>query len=165
MNGARSSAPGPVVAVGWATVDLDRAAAAWLERLPAGTAFVDAPDSVLLGARCRRARATAAGLQRDDLEGELDLLLLEPSAEGRLAATLARHDEGWAATWFAVDETDDAADAGVLVGVDPWAEDDAFAKPLRSAVRAGPVGPERLLLDGPIHGPHRLLVRPATIDR
>ena len=29
------------------------------------------------------------------------IVLLEPSTEGRLAATLARHGEGWCATWLA----------------------------------------------------------------
>ena len=92
---------------------------------------------------------------------------LEPATEGRLAATLARHGEGWVATWFAAADDEDDAAAGAVslsAGVDPFVEDDAFSRPMRSAVRAGPLGPERLLLDGPVTGPHRLVVRPATIE-
>jgi hypothetical protein len=155
------------VAVGWATVDLDRATAAWRERLPAEAPITDAPDSVLLGARCRLTRVQAKALDRPDLDGEVTLLLLEPATEGRLAATLARHGEGWVATWFAAADDEEDAAAGAVsltAGVDPFVEDDAFSRPMRSAVRAGPLGPERLLLDGPVTGPHRLVVRPATIE-
>jgi hypothetical protein len=120
------------VAVGWATVELDRAAeelARWLGR---GEIFADAPSSSLLGARCRIGRSGAAGPW---------IVLLEPSTEGRLAASLARTGEGWVAVWTA-----DPPDAG------RW-----------SAERPGPLGAERLALGGPVEGPHRLLVRVATI--
>jgi hypothetical protein len=148
-------------------VDLDRATGAWRQRLPAQAPITDVPDSVLLGARCRQAKATAEALGRQELDGEVILLLLEPSTEGRLAATLARHGEGWAATWFAAADEEDDAGAGAVsltAGVDPFVEGDESSRPMRSAVRAGPLGPERLLLDGPVTGPHRLVVRPATIE-
>ena len=60
-----------------------------------------APDCVHLGARCRVGRL--ADRPRD---GATLVVLLEPSTEGRLAATLARHGEGWCATWL------DVPDAG-----------------------------------------------------
>jgi hypothetical protein len=124
-------------AVGWATVELDRAAselASELGLLP--SAFVPADESETLGASCRVADAV--------LPGGPALAILEPSTEGRLAATLARLGEGPAAVWFHADEE-------IVAGT--------------SATRPGPFGPERLLLGGPVHGPHRLLVatEPGTI--
>ena len=73
-------------------------------------------------------------------------MLLEPSTEGRLAATLARHGEGWWRDLVAVRPDEPASDTRA-VGV-------------RSRGAAGPFGPERLFLDGPVSGPHRLVVRP-----
>lgn len=128
-----------VIAVGWATVELDRAAAELADRLVPGTSFRAAPDCVHLGAACR------VGALAEPIDGASVVVILEPSTEGRLAVTLARHDEGWCATW-----TDQA-------GLD------AAADTQRSASRPGPFGPERLILGGPLHGPHRLLVVPATI--
>jgi len=120
------TAPG-VLAVGWATVELDRAAAALAHLLVPGSTFNDAPSSVVLGARCRMGPAIdRAGLR---------IVLLEPETEGRLAATLARSNEGWAATWAATPAT---------------------AIPL-GAARPGPLGNERLL-GGSFTGPHRLFV-------
>lgn len=124
---------GPV-AVGWGTVELDRA----IDQLSsvlgvAREAFVAAPDSQPLGAWCRVAPAALDGLA---------VVVLEPSTEGRLAATLARHDEGPCAVWVASPATVGHPDA---------------------SLSTGPLGPERLL-DGPRHGPHRLLVmQPGTI--
>ena len=121
------------LAVGWATVELDRAAGELAGLLAAGSAFEDAPSSVILGARCRVGRAA-------DL-ADLRIVLLEPDTEGRLAATLARGGEGWAASWV----------------VDPGAGTPAARSGL-SARRSGPLGDERLLLGGPLAGPHRLVV-------
>jgi hypothetical protein len=131
------------LAVGWATVDLDRAARALASLLVVGTAFEVAPDCEHLGAHCRVGR-----LAEPAADGASLLVLLEPSTEGRLAETLARHDEGWCATWWPA-ETGSAAtrDAG----------------PPTSVGRPGPLGPERLVLGGPRGGPHRLLVEAATI--
>jgi hypothetical protein len=126
-----------VLARGWATVELDRAAAELAGALEPGTAFEPAPSCVHLGASCRIGRLAAPG----DEDGQW-LILLEPSTEGRLALTLARHGEGWCATWLDTDPD----------GSTP-----------RSAARVGPLGPERLLLDGPPSGPHRLIVAAATI--
>lgn len=128
-----------ILAVGWATVELDRAAAELGHALVPGSVFADAAPCELLGARCRLGRL-APGAAAADL-----VVLLEPSAEGRLAATLARHGEGWWVTW------EDAAGTPLDQG--------------QSAERRGPLGPERLVLGGSPSGPHRLLVTTATIVR
>jgi hypothetical protein len=136
---------GRVTAVGWATVELDRAV---LElgaalRIPAGR-FAEAPDSPSLGARCL--------VVADALPGGVSLAVLEPKTEGRLAATLARHDEGPVAVWLAVE---DLANVVAIL---------RRARTHLSQPQAGPFGSERLMLDGPVHGPHRLLIqRPGTI--
>lgn len=145
------------IAVGWATVELERAEAEWLPRLPPGTTFQDAPASVHLGARCRMARLGS------DATAEM-LVLLEPATEGRLAATLARSGEGWCATWTAApSDGDDAPTSGATDLADTWPHRPAGAAGW-SVERPGPFGPERLDLAGPVHGPHRLVVRRATIE-
>ena len=144
----------PPVAVGWATVELERAERELCAALGlSADDFGPAASSIALGARCR----IAPGVLGDALA----LVLLEPETEGRLAATLARLGEGPAVVWLVVEgrETRDAASARDAVA----ATDEASAS-LRSsgvitaAVRPGPLGPERLVLGGPIHGPHHLLV-------
>ena len=119
-----------VLAVGWATVELDRAAEELAHLLAPGAGFGAAASSVLLGARCRSAPAADAGLW---------IALLEPDTEGRLAASLARSGEGWVATWVLAEPT--GTDSAAL-----------------SAARPGPFGPERLRLGGGLAGPHRLVV-------
>ena len=116
------------VAVGWATVELDRAARELSHLLAAGAGFSHAASSVILGARCRSAPAAEVGLW---------IALLEPDTEGRLAGTLARNGEGWAATWVVPEESGTRA---------------------LSAARPGPFGPERLLLTRSFSGTHRLVV-------
>lgn len=116
------------VAVGWATVELDRAARELSHLLAAGAGFSQVASSVILGARCRSGLAAEPGLW---------IALLEPDTEGRLAGTLARNGEGWVATW-------------VLAG--------PSGTPALSAARPGPFGPERLLLGGSFSGTHRLVV-------
>ena len=68
-------------------------------------------------------------------------MLLEPDTEGRISGFLARHGEGWAATWIAADH-------------DP-------------SMTAGPLGDEAIDLDGstPRWGPYRLRSAAATIER
>lgn len=75
-----------LLAVGWATVDLERSAAAW----PAGASLAPDPH---LGANAQAASSVAG------------LVLLEPSTEGRLAAALARHGEGLVAIYVRVEGT------------------------------------------------------------
>jgi hypothetical protein len=125
-------------ALGWATVELDRTE----ERFRAilGDTFAgatDGPDDVALGARCRTIRTIRTA---DD--DRPVVVLLEPSTEGRLAATLARHGEGPAAVWLRA--------ASAL--------QDVASTPGRSVPAAGPFGTEVLLLDALSSGPHRLLV-------
>ena len=120
----------PPVARGWATVDLDRALDDVARELRASTSFEPAPRSEVLGARCLRGAATGGGGW---------IVLLEPDTEGRLTGFLARHGEGWAASW-------QEGDPG-------------------SAATAGPLGPEAIEPGGPREGPFRLRVAPATIER
>jgi hypothetical protein len=107
------------IGVGWATVDLKRAAAELAADLGIGPDdFVDAPPSVALGAHCRVAVGVVAA-------GEVTVVILEPATEGRLAGRLARHDEGPVAVWLA-------------------GADEATRVP-RADPTAGPFGPEALL--------------------
>ena len=129
-----------VLAVGWTTVELDRAAAELAHLLAPGETFADATPCEHLGAWCRIGRVRP-GIAAADV-----VVLLEPATEGRLAATLARHDEGWHVTWEA--------------GQNPV---DPSADLILSAARPGPLGPERLVLGGPATGPHRLVVTAGTI--
>ena len=126
-----------VVALGWATVDLDRAATELASELGFSVAeFLWAPDSIVLGARCRMANGI--------LPGGAGLAILEPRTEGRLAAALARHGEGPLVT---------------------WARSSDAPRRRPASVRPGPFGPERLQPGGPPQGPFLLLIEdePGTI--
>jgi hypothetical protein len=138
---AAAMAPAEVVELiaGWATVELDRA-----ESELAGSAGGSGPpsatpllDDAILGSRTRRLASDGR-----------TTILLEPSTEGRLAAALASHGEGWTAAYVLVSGADGAAMAGQL----------AAAGLKLSAEAPGPLGPERLVLGGPRDGPFVLLV-------
>jgi hypothetical protein len=146
IEAIRAELAGRPVAVGWATVELERAAAELGAALAIGAErFEAAPDTTALGARCL--------IADEVLAGDLSLVLLEPSTEGRLAATLARFGEGPAAIWLApVDPTVAGTTLGAAGRVIP-------------AATAGPFGPERLLPGGSGYGPHRLLIEPAGTIR
>ena len=118
------------IATGWATVDLDRAVGERAGDLAPGVDFEPAPRSAALGARCVRGAAA---------HSDGWIVLLEPDTEGRLTGFLARHGEGWAATWH-------AGEPG-------------------AGATAGPVGRESIEPGGPREGPFRLVVAPATIER
>jgi hypothetical protein len=139
---------GPVLALGWATVELDRAAEELASLLVPGGTFRRTQASIHLGAYAWIG-SVEPGRLPPDAPATDRVVLLEPSTEGRLAVTLARLGEGWCATWVA------AATVG------PSAPGDAA--PPRTLLRPGPLGDERLLLDGPVWGPHRLVVERATI--
>lgn len=109
--------PAGTVAVGWASVELERAGRELAGVVDPGRPFRDAPDSAVLGARCL---VGWVGPTADALR----IVLLEPATEGRLAAHLARYGEGWAARWVVA-----AEEAGPML------------------MRVGPLGPERLLVE------------------
>jgi hypothetical protein len=121
---------------GWATVDLDRAEQELRGRI-AHRHITPAPDDDLLAARCRIVAA---------IDGPL-IVLLEPSTEGPLAATLARYGEGLIVEYLApmgrdADVVGRAASAGIGL----------------SAAADGPLGRSRLVLAGGRWGPHLILV-------
>jgi hypothetical protein len=146
--------PDGAVAIGWATVELDRAAREFSPRLRDGVGFDAAPGSDILGTRGRSARIDVDGV-------ELTLVLLEPSTEGRLAAYLARFGEGWAATWSRSAHAGPGDDPGHHPGHDPGA---AARTSREGPWRPGPFGPERLVPPAPRAGPFRLVVSSATIE-
>jgi hypothetical protein len=129
-----------VVAVLWATVDLDRAVGAM--GLPAEALS----DDELLGAAVRLVRPP----------GGDPIALLEPTTEGRLAATLARWGEGPAGHYVrATDGLSSVIARAAARGIGMKRAND------------GPFGPSALVLGGPASCPHLIIVdRPAgTIDR
>jgi hypothetical protein len=137
---ARPEGTSALIALGWATVDLDRA----IPEIGLGLglsadAFVQVVDSAILGARGRVAQAA--------IGGTTSLVILEPSTEGRLAAALARYGEGPIAVWF-------HADQGANRPGGPVREE-----------QPGPFGPERLVSGGLVRGLYRFLVlaEPGTI--
>jgi hypothetical protein len=85
--------PELTIAIGWATVDLQRAAREFHDRFGGACRLgAPAPDDTALGARCLPLRV---------VDGDMPpIVLLEPITEGRLAAALARHGEGAVATWL-----------------------------------------------------------------
>jgi hypothetical protein len=120
---------------GWATVELERAerevtlARGWPPAEPAA-------DDGLLGA------FTRIGRSADRSE---TIVLLEPSTEGLLAATLARFGEGFLVDYLLVDRLDGTVAMARREGV------------ALSAVSLGPFGAERLVTGGPRWGPHLIL--------
>ena len=135
------------MAIGWATVELDRATSelAGALDLPRGQeAFRPAPRNTVLGGACR----VAAGVLPDGGS----LVVLEPDTEGRLAGSLARLDEGPVAVWFAAHLAEGAPEALGEAGFTVSAEQE------------GPLGMERLVMSGPTNaaGRYRLLVAPAA---
>ncbi|MDQ6795507.1 MAG: hypothetical protein M3067_11965 [Chloroflexota bacterium] len=119
---------------GWATVELDRAEREVSRAFAGhGSAMVsDAADDDLLAARCRLL----------EFGGSFRVVLLEPSTEGRLAATLARFGEGFVSLYVVVPDLDALASAG---GLD------------LSSEGMGPFGRQRLVAGGPAWGAHLLL--------
>ena len=129
-----------VLAVIWATVDVDRVLAGI--GLPAEALA----DDTLLGAAVRLVRP---------LDGE-PIALVEPTTEGLIALTLARSGEGPVGQYVLA--------AGGLAGLVARAA--AAGIDVKTADE-GPFGPSALVLGGPAAGPHIVLVTdPAgTIDR
>jgi hypothetical protein len=135
---APPAVPDPLVLVGlgWATVDLDRAEAdleMWLGPAPLAPDGAGLPDEHL-GARTRLRESAG-------LPGAWTVLL-EPSTEGRAAASLARDGEGACALYLRP-----------AAGLDPWVEAAVERGVSVSGRRDGPFGAQVLLASGP-SGPH-----------
>jgi hypothetical protein len=123
-----------------ATVDLERA----LRSLNADPASASsASEDPLLGAR-------VVLLPADPGPGLV--ALAEPSTEGRLAATLARHDEGLAG-WY-------VEPGSSLEDVARRAHDAGLAL---SRAEIGPFGASVLVIRGGLSGPHLILARSAAV--
>jgi hypothetical protein len=123
------------VAIGWATVELERATAELADALGLGRgvdAFVSGRRSVALGCACR----VVPGVLPDGGW----LVVLEPDTEGRLAGALARLGEGPSVAWLVPEAPAAAPEALRPAGMSVSAE------------RGGPLGPERLILGGPPDG-------------
>ena len=131
-----------LVGIGWATVELERAAAELWEAF--GTAGLPDPEwepalpDGLLGA--------TAWVEHGDVERPA-IVLLEPDTESRLAATLARFGEGVAAVYL-----QPAGDQGV--------ESSRVGTP-----STGPLGTSRIVLAGPTWGPHVIVVERSRRDQ
>jgi hypothetical protein len=146
MGGGVGGAGFRIVGIGWATVELDRASAELGASLhqPAD-AWTPADRDQLLGAAAML--GPRLGL---DAHGPR-LVLLEPDTEGRLAASLARHGEGVAAVYVVDTLAERVAQTHRPAGDSP-------PGPARSAIAAGPLGGARLVLGGPISGPHVIVL-------
>jgi hypothetical protein len=126
--------------IGWATVELERSAdelsLAFRRAGMTPPAWSPGPRDALLGAGTWLSREWWPA--PDGSDGPA-IVLLEADTEGRLAAALARFDEGVAAIYLDV--------AGIAVD-----------RTRLGAPGAGPLGPERLLLTRPTWGPHVLVL-------
>ena len=142
----------PIVGLGWATVELERAAedldSAFNRAGLPQPAWAPAPRDDLLGATTWLSREWWPTWGSEDPPA---IVLLEPDTEGRLAATLAKFGEGVAAIYV-------AARPG-----DPGGRIDAvrLGRPA-----PGPLGSGRLLLARPTWGPNVVVLdRPVAAAR
>ena len=120
----------PVAGIGWATVELDRAA----RELSGAGPFSPAARDASLGASARRSPLRQSG----SLEpAHPAIVLLEPDTEGLLAAALARFGEGVLAVYLG-----------------PLDRADVDDTPRLGPPRSGPLGPARLVIGRPAWGPH-----------
>lgn len=127
-----------IVASIHATVELERA----LRELGAAPPARPPLPDVLLGAAVVVVERAGGGL----------IAAAEPTTEGRLAAFLARHGEGWAGRYVRspvvlADARRLAADAGIAL----------------SRTADGPFGRAVLVLGGPAGGPQLILVEPPAV--
>lgn len=130
--------------LGWATVDLDRAADELSPWLADGTPLNTGDADPALGARARV--RTSDGLPGDAM------VFLEPSTEGRAAASLARDGEGPCALYLRP-----------AVGLDAWLAE-AVSRGVRASRGgsvAGPLGRQVLVGGCPPTGPHVILTTAA----
>jgi hypothetical protein len=128
----------PRIALGWATVELDRAERETIDAFGSNgsPAVRSAADDELLGARARIV----------DFGPRLLLVLLEPITEGLIAASLARFGEGNVAVYLIVnDELSHVVARVQATGLS------------LSREGGGPFGRERLVGRGPRSGGHLIL--------
>jgi hypothetical protein len=124
----------------WATVDMDRALVECGLNPARATAAVDDP---LLGARV---------LVLGPRDVDTTIALAEPSTEGRLAATLARHGEGPAGRYVGVPiDLDEVRSLATAAGI-------AISRPA-----VGPFGREVLVLGAGLGGRSLVLVEPPAV--
>ena len=145
---------------GWATVELDRTEASFgAASGPSGSVAFPATGAAPGGARDDLGDDLGDELRdelrdaHDELLGALArvirttdqryVVLLEPFTEGRLAAALARHGEGFVALYL-------MANSEALVRA-------RAAGFVLSSVGLGPFGPQRLVVEGPRWGPFLVL--------
>jgi hypothetical protein len=139
---AEVAGPGAVtLATIWATVDIERTLA------DRGIGASELGNDPFLGARV----VLPAGAAGDAAADDPPVAIAEPSTEGRLAATLARHGEGLVGRYVAVADglakaAARAADRGIAV----------------AQIEPGPFGRSTLVLLGPVTGPHLILCDPAV---
>lgn len=136
-------APGPddalwLLAVGWSTVELDRAEAELDMWLAAGAARATRHDPHLGGTVRLRDAPELPGTR---------LAFAEPDTEGRLAASLARDGEGPCALYLAP-----------AAGFAAWRASARRRGVVLARRGPGPLGPQLLVLGGPVAGPHLLVV-------
>jgi len=124
-----------VLALGWATVDTERAATEFVKAL-------DLPGTATSVDRDRLIGAYAHQLVDERFPGGR-LLILEPSTEGRLAATLARDGEGPAVLYL-----------GAFDGLDAWIARARKLGVVVSRAEDGPLGRSVVILGGSPSGPH-----------
>jgi hypothetical protein len=124
-QGARAE----VAAIGWATVELDRAAASLGTKLQ--TTFEPTSRDALLGASVRRST------------GKEPLILIEePDTEGRLSGALARHGEGPVALYLRVPSLEQLpGQLSIRAGSGPLG-------PARLVLAGQPWGPFLILVEG-----------------
>jgi hypothetical protein len=141
----------PIVGIGWATVELERAAedldSAFNRAGMPQPAWAPATRDDLLGATTWVSREWWPTWGSDDPPA---LVLLEPDTEGRLAATLARFGEGVGAIYLAARPEDPVS------RIDPARLGRPSPGPLGSGrlVLARPTwGPNVIVLDRPLVGP------------
>jgi hypothetical protein len=131
-------------AFGWATVDIDRAErdlARSFGRLSA-VRWRNLADDTLLGARCRLMVSGAASVE---------IVLLEPVTEGRIAASLARFGEGVVAVYVVPSAARFRAVLRDLRG----------AGLVPSGEGHGPFGRQHLITGGPPWGAHLCVAQSA----
>ena len=130
----------PLVGIGWATVELERAAedltAAFARAGRPEPAWTPGPRDELLGASAWISREWWPTWGPDDPPA---IVLLEPDTEGRLAATLAKFGEGVGAVYVAPRPGDPPG------RIDPA----RIGRPT-----PGPLGGGQIVLARPAWGPH-----------